>query len=76
VADLADRFFAEEANEYVRGVLGAALRARSSGFREFTFNVFNVRLDFDQSVALIEDDLDPKSEELLSLDEFRRRLRA
>ena len=74
VADLADRFFAEEANEHVKGVFGQELRSRINGSRYFTFNVFNVRLNFDEDVATIEDELDVASAESLSLDELRRRL--
>jgi hypothetical protein len=74
VAELADRFFAEEADEYVQGVLDRELESRVSGSRYFTFNVFNVRLDFDEGVATIEDELDPASSESLSLEELRTRL--
>ena len=74
MTDLADRFFAEEANDYVRGVLDRELSSRTSGSHYFTFNVFNVRLNFDHGLATIEDELDAGSSESLSLDELRRRL--
>jgi hypothetical protein len=74
VADFADRFFSEEVDEYVRNLLDQELRSRSSGSRYLTFNVFNVNLDFDEGVATIEDELDPASSEVLSLDELRGRL--
>jgi len=74
VADLVDRFFAEEADDHVKSMLGRELRSRQSGSRYFTFNVFNVRLDFNKRVATVEDELDPPSSESLSLDDFQKRL--
>jgi hypothetical protein len=74
VADLADRFFADETDEYVKGLLDIALSTSTSGTRYFEFNVFNVRLDFDAGVATIEDVLDPTRSESLSLVELRTRL--
>jgi hypothetical protein len=72
VADLVARFFAEDADEQTKRVLDDELRSRTSGSRYFTFNVFNVRLDFDEQVATIEDELDAQSAESLPLDDFRK----
>lgn len=46
------------------------IRRRLYGIEHLTYNVFNLRLDFDARLAIIEDDLDPGREEQLPLDEF------
>jgi hypothetical protein len=73
---LVEEFFAEECNEYVRGVLLDEASRRTSGSRYFTFNRFNVRLNFDSASAVIDDELNPPLEEAISLPEFLARLRA
>lgn len=71
---LMERFLTEEADEHVRDVLQRELRRGTSGSRYLTFNIFNVRLDFDRGVATLEDELDPQSEETMALEAFERRL--
>ena len=51
MAEVTDRFFAEQADEHVVAVLNEELRSRRSGSRYFTLNVFNVLLVFDKSVV-------------------------
>ena len=55
----------------MRGVLDIELLTSVSGSRYLAFNVFNVRLDFDEGVATIEDELDPARSQTLSLEELR-----
>ena len=74
VESLVEQFFAEEADDYVKEVLRAELRSRLSGSRYFTFNVFNVRLDFDAETATVEDELESGREESVPLADFRARL--
>lgn len=64
-----EQFFAEEADDHVKDVLRGELRSRLSGSRYFTFNVFNVRLDFDADTATVEDELNSAREEPVSLAE-------
>jgi hypothetical protein len=60
---LMSRFFAEDASEYVTRLLLDLLRRKTSGVEYLTFNIFNVRLDFETRMATIEDELDATSEE-------------
>lgn len=64
-----EQFFAEEADDHIKDVLRGELRSRLSGSRYFTFNVFNVRLDFDADTATVEDELNSAREEPVSLAE-------
>lgn len=73
---LSDEFFAEECDDHVRAVLLNERSRRESGSRYFTFNRFNVKLDFDSATAIIEDELDPASNEAMGLPEFFARLEA
>ena len=74
VDSVVERFFDVEANEHVRRVLTTELSSRTTGSRYLTFNVFNVRLDFDVGVATFEDELDPATTKSLPLADLRRRL--
>lgn len=66
-----ERFLAEElAAVGVIEVVREVLHRRSVGAEYLTFNVFNLRLDFDTRVATVEDELEPDEEERLPLDDF------
>jgi hypothetical protein len=69
-----ERFFEVEVDEHMRRVLVEELRSRTTGSRYFTFNIFNVQMDFDDGMATIEDELDAANPASLPLDEFHRRL--
>jgi hypothetical protein len=71
---LLDRFLTEEANEYVRELLMREFQTRTSGSRRFTFDVFNVRMDFDASTATIEDVLEADSSYSMPLRDFEARV--
>jgi hypothetical protein len=71
---IVDRFLAEEVDDHVKDVLGRELQSRESGSRYFTFNVFNVRLDFNADTATIDDELEPSSVESVPLAVLRKRL--
>jgi hypothetical protein len=60
--------------DHVTDVVRRELETRTSGSRYFTFNAFNLRLDFDANTATIEDELEPASEETVPLDVLRTRL--
>lgn len=70
-----ERFFRDEVDEYVAGVLLRDAVTRTSGEVYRTFNIFNVRLDFDAGTATVEDELDPDLEESIELRGFLDRLR-
>jgi len=74
-ACLVDRFMAEEATEHVRSVLISAIEsAPPAGTRYFTFNAFNVLLDFDQGSVTVEDEFDVVAMCRISLVDFVGRL--
>lgn len=64
------RFFDDEVDEHVIALILGAARTRTAGLEYFTFNVFNVRLDFDTRVATVEDELNPTSDESMALEAF------
>ena len=66
---LLEEFLAEECTDDVVGLLRDEAKA-SGGEKYFTFNRFNVRLDLDEGMATIEDELDPDAEVSLPLAEF------
>jgi hypothetical protein len=70
-----ERFFLDEVDDHVAKVLLQDADARTTGEVYRTFNVFNVRLDFDASTATVEDELDPELEETVELRGFLDRLR-
>ena len=53
-------FIKEDCDQHAQAVLLASIRAKTGtdGTEDFTFNRFNVRLDF-SSEAVIDDDLNP-----------------
>lgn len=71
---LLQRFITEEASLELADMILGILCQRTSGVEYLTFNVFNLRLDFDMQTALIEDELDPDAEEGLSLDSLKAAL--
>jgi hypothetical protein len=74
---LIDRFLAFEVTEHVRDVLLDAIDAeKPDGTRYFTFNAFNVLLDFDRGSATIEDEFDVVAMCRIRIAEFATRLRA
>jgi hypothetical protein len=74
VADLLDQFLAHELNDYVRSTLLDAAVVPIAGSKYFTFNAFNVLLDFERAIAVVENELDPTASETVDLSEFTRRL--
>ncbi len=61
-------FFLNEFNDYVASVLRHELSTGRSV--ELTFNVFNVRLDPQAGLAVVQDELDPERCETVDLTEF------
>jgi hypothetical protein len=59
--DLFEAFLKEDCDRHARGVILEALRRvpYRSGEIEFTFNRFNVRIDFSRNEVLVDDELDP-----------------
>jgi len=68
------RFFVEECTDHVRVLLRREIDSRTAGVRRFTFNVFDVVLDFNVGTVTIEDVLKPNSAASLSLADFSRML--
>lgn len=54
-------FIKEDCDQHAQAVLLASIRAKTGtdGTEDFTFNRFNVRLDFSSEEAVIDDDLNP-----------------
>lgn len=74
---LIDRFFAEEATEHVRSLLLGAIEAgQAEGTRYFTFNAFNVLVDYDKGSVTVEDEFDVVAMCRVGIDEFTARLRS
>jgi hypothetical protein len=74
--DIVAEFFHGEINQHTASILISALAEPASGTKYFTFNAFNVLLDFDRQVATIEDELDPEAEESIPLGLLADRLKA
>lgn len=70
LGELTLRFLRDEADRYVREQLLAVVDRRASGVEYFTFNVFNVKMDFDDSTVTVEDDLDADCEESSPMKDF------
>lgn len=71
--DLLKLFLSEECDEHVQRVLLTAIRAKkgTDGAEDFTFNRFDVRLDFASDHVIIVDDLNPDyGEHRLPLNDF------
>ena len=72
-------FLVEDCDEHVRGVLLREIDAWQGPcerIREFTFNRFNVRLDFSTGMVALDDELNPgpEGEWMGRLNEFREHL--
>lgn len=76
MSTLIERFFDEEASPHARARIREEATNRTSGVAYFAFNVLNLRLDFDQGLATVEDELDPEAEESMALLEFMTQLGA
>jgi hypothetical protein len=70
------RFLREEADSYVRSRLLDAADRRTSGGEYFTFNAFNVNMDFDNQTVTVEDEFDADSEETTAMPDFLAALAA
>jgi hypothetical protein len=59
--NLLDLFLQEDCDSYVRSLILASIRGKSSTMvvEEFTFNRFNLLLDFGTNTAVINDELNP-----------------
>lgn len=64
------RFLHEEADSYVRRRLLDTASRRTSGSEFFTFNAFNVNMDFDNRTVTVEDEFDADSEETTAMEDF------
>ncbi|VVN03714.1 hypothetical protein PS619_03458 [Pseudomonas fluorescens] len=76
--ELFQRFLSEELNEGARellrtGVLSAQEPGAVTFIREFNFNLFDVLIDFETRVVVVQDVLLPETDpgSVMSLDEFR-----
>jgi hypothetical protein len=77
--ELLEMFIEEDCDQHAKSVLLASIRAKAgtNGKEDFTFNRFNVRLDFGASEAVIDDDLNPDDGECrLPLANFAERVQA
>ncbi len=70
IGELAQEFLDAEGTAYVRGLLLDAAASAQGGERYFTFDAFNVRLDFDAQTATVEDELEPDAVEEQPLADF------
>jgi len=71
--EILELFIKEDCDQHAQAVLLASIKAKtgSDGIEDFTFNRFNVRLDFSNSQAVIDDDINPSDGECrLPLDRF------
>ncbi len=72
---LTQHILASEMDDFERDQLLNAASPGRQGSQYFTFNVYNVCLDFDSGQASIEDELDAAAAETVPLDEFLAALR-
>lgn len=75
--ELLELFLEEDCDQHAQSVLLNAIKAKvdTDGSEDFTFNRFNVRLDFGAREAVIDDDLNPADGEFrLSLENFAARV--
>jgi len=61
-------FFEHEFNDHIKEVL--ELEFEGGRFAYLTFNIFNVRIDPENAVVVLEDELDPSREETVDLSAF------
>jgi hypothetical protein len=59
--ELFELFLKEDCDQHAQAVLLASIQARigTSAVEDFTFNRFNICLDFGKNEAVIDDDLNP-----------------
>lgn len=74
VSPVVDEFFATEVDDPMRQLLMNAVHRSTPGEERFEFNLFDVRIDRDSGVVVVEDVLDAARSEEVELAEFRRRL--
>ena len=77
--ELLELFIKEDCDRHAQSVLLTAIKVKSgtATVEDFTFNRFNVRLDFNADVAVIDDDLNPSDGECrLPLNRFAARIAA
>jgi hypothetical protein len=77
--ELLELFIKEDCDQHAQSLLLAAIKAKTGtdGVEDFTFNRFNVRLDFGTCEAAIDDDLNPDYGECrLPLNSFAERVAA
>jgi hypothetical protein len=77
--ELLEMFIEEDCDQHAKSVLLASIGAKTGtdGKEDFTFNRFNVRLNFGDSEAIIDDDLNPdEGEYRLPLANFAKRVQA
>jgi len=75
--ELLELFLKEDCDQHAQTVLLTAIRAKggTAVVEDFTFNRFNVRLDFIANEAVIDDDLNPADGECrLPLTSFSERV--
>lgn len=77
--ELLEVFLKEDCDKHAQSVLLTAIRAKggTAVVEDFTFNRFNVRLDFSADEAVVDDDLNPADGECrLPLASFSERVAA
>lgn len=74
MGDVLERFMRDELDEFVRTRVLNEARSRTTGEALLTFNIFDVRLDFDVRSATIVDVLEPDVDESVPLEDFVARL--
>jgi hypothetical protein len=77
--ELMELFIKEDCDRHAQTVLLSAIKAKSGteAVEDFTFNRFNVRLDFSANEAVVDDDLNPADGECrLPLHDFAARVAA
>ena len=75
--ELLELFIKEDCDQHARAVLLASIKAKTGtgGVDDFTFNRFNVRLDFGNKEAVVDDDLNPAEGECrLPIERFIARI--
>ncbi|MBJ7291580.1 hypothetical protein [Williamsia sp.] len=74
VSSVVDEFIETEVDEPTTHLLVNAVHRATPGEERFEFNLFDVRINRDSGVVVVEDVLDAARSEEVELAEFRRRL--
>jgi|UniRef100_UPI00378377CB hypothetical protein len=63
--ELLELFIKEDCDQHAQSVLLSAIKEKTGtdGIEDFTFNRFNIRLDFGTNQVVIDDDLNPSDGE-------------